>query len=228
MRRIIQIAGILDLKEAQMVIQAGADWLGFPLRLTHHQDDISDQQASQIVQSLPPEQAAVLITYLRKATDVIDLSRKLGCKKVQLHANLSVREVRKLRLEAPELFLIKSLIVREENYAELQDAAHRWSPHVDAFITDTFDAESGACGATGKTHDWHVSRMLVERSPKPVILAGGLNPENVGKAIETVKPTGVDAHTGLEGPDGRKREELVRAFISEARSAFAKLKLDAI
>jgi phosphoribosylanthranilate isomerase len=51
------------------------------------------------------------------------------------------------------------------------------------FITDTFDPSTGASGATGKTHDWDISKSLVQLSPKPVILAGGLNAENVYEAI---------------------------------------------
>jgi len=95
---------------------------------------------------------------------------------------------------------------------------------VDAFITDTFDPATGASGATGKTHDWTVSRRLVERSPKPVILAGGLTPGNVRNAIRKVRPAGVDVHTGVEGSDGRKRRDLVRTFVAEARAGFASLR----
>lgn len=92
---------------------------------------------------------------------------------------------------------------------------------MDAFITDTYDPLTGASGATGKIHNWDVSRRIVEASQRPVILAGGLNPENVRDAILYVKPAGVDVHTGVEGPDGRKDEVLVKAFVSEAESAFA-------
>jgi len=91
---------------------------------------------------------------------------------------------------------------------------------VDAFITDTYDPATGACGATGRTHDWSVSRKLVELSSRPVLLAGGLTPDNIRQAIGQVRPAGVDAHTGVEGPDGRKDPALVRRFVAEARAAF--------
>ena len=90
-------------------------------------------------------------------------------------------------------------------------------------LTDTFDPVSGASGATGQVHDWAISRQIVVLSPKPVILAGGLNPENVASAIDAVRPAGVDVHTGLEGPDGRKRSDLTARFVAAARTAFAKL-----
>lgn len=95
---------------------------------------------------------------------------------------------------------------------------------MDAYITDTFDAETRASGATGKTHDWKVSRQLVQQSPWPVILAGGLSPDNVQEAILEVRPAGVDAHTGLEDGSGRKSEEKVRRFVVEAKEAFRKMR----
>jgi phosphoribosylanthranilate isomerase len=91
---------------------------------------------------------------------------------------------------------------------------------VDAYITDTFDPETGASGATGKTHDWRVSRRVVGQSPRPVILAGGLTPANVRDAILAVRPAGVDAHTGLEDASGRKSGEKVKKFVGGAREAF--------
>ncbi len=119
----------------------------------------------------------------------------------------------------PGLFIIKSLIVGRRSEDELTDSAEKFSPFVDAFITDTYDPVSGACGATGKTHDWIVSRRLVEVSSRPVILAGGLSPENVAEAIRVVHPAGVDVHTGLEDALGKKDPQKVSAFVTAARTA---------
>jgi phosphoribosylanthranilate isomerase len=65
-----------------------------------------------------------------------------------------------------------------------------------------------------------LSAQLVRQSPRPVILAGGLHPENVRDAILPVRPAGVDAHTGLEDASGRKNEPRVRKFVAEAQAAF--------
>jgi phosphoribosylanthranilate isomerase len=94
---------------------------------------------------------------------------------------------------------------------------------VEFFLTDTFDPDTGASGATGKTHDWTVSRVLARKAGRPLILAGGLNPANVRQAILEVAPAGVDSHTGVEGPDGRKDRTLVERFVSEARRCFAEI-----
>lgn len=96
-----------------------------------------------------------------------------------LHGAVSPEILARLKTFAPALQIIKSLIVHESNLADLTAVVEDLAPYVNAFITDTFDPATGASGATGKTHDWTVSRKLVELSPKPVILAGGLNPSNV-------------------------------------------------
>ena len=96
-----------------------------------------------------------------------------------------------------------------------------YAPFVDAYITDTHDPSTGADGATGKTHDWRISRELVKISPKPVILAGGLNPGNIQAAIAEVQPAGVDVHTGVEDDSGRKSSEKVAAFVAATRKGFA-------
>ena len=224
MKGLVQVAGIRNLKEAEMLLEAGADWLGFPLRLDVHPEDLPAEEVSGIIASLGMGDRAVLITYLGKATEIAGLAAMLGCRRVQLHGDITVGEVRRLKNSDPALFLIKSLVMMPGNLVELAGIAGDFGPLVDAFITDTWDAQTGARGATGKTHDWDASRRIVESTAKPVILAGGLTPENVGRAILQVRPAGVDAHTGVEGADGMKNPIRVRAFVEEARRAFAMLK----
>src|SRR6185503_19707235 len=140
------------------------------------------------------------------------LAAALGVAAVQLHGPVARPEIARLRALAPDLLVIKSLVVRPDNADALVDDVAELGPHVDAFITDTYDPATGASGATGRTHDWTVSARLVEISPRPVILAGGLTPRNVAAAVARVRPAGVDVHTGVEGPDGRKRRDLVEEF----------------
>ena len=131
-----------------------------------------------------------------------------------------MNEVKYLKGSSPNLLVIKSLIVKEDNLKDLDSQIKNFSQYVDMFITDTYDPQTGRTGATGKTHDWEISREIVRISPKPVILAGGLNPENVKDAIQKVKPAGVDSHTGVESPDGKKSLRLVRKFVTETKKGF--------
>jgi phosphoribosylanthranilate isomerase len=222
MRGIVQIAGVADRAEAMMLVEAGVHQIGFPLGLPVHKEDISAEDAAKIIRLLKPPASAVLITYLNRAEQILDLCNKIEAHKVQLHGGISLTEIVRLKSLAPELTVIKSLIVEDNNFTELKSSIAAYSPHCDAFITDTYDPATGACGATGKTHDWEISRRLVDISPRPVMLAGGLKPENVRKAIAHVRPAAVDAHTGVEGSDGRKDAALVRAFVREALAAFQK------
>jgi len=221
---LVQIAGVIDAAEAQMLQQCGVRYLGFPLRLPVHREDLTEEEAAAIIKSLAPPIFGVLITYIHQASEIAALCHALGARIVQLHGDIGRDEVKRLKTLAPSLTVIKSLVVGMRDDKALEAMARELSPLVDAFITDTFDPKTGASGATGKTHDWRVSRRLVELADRPVILAGGLTPENVKRAILEVQPAGVDSHTGVEDPTGRKSREKIRKFMSEAKQAFALVK----
>ncbi len=235
----IQAAGVKSLAEAQMLARCGVTHVGLPLRLPVHAPDVSEDQARDIVRGLAAQPGrpdrdraqTVLITYLADADETLALCRFLGVDGVQLHGPMPLPEVRRLRQAAPGLLVIKSLVVgltrKTGDEASLLAEARAHAPHVDAFLTDTFDPASGASGATGKAHDWAVSRRLALalslESGRPLILAGGLSADNVAQAIALVRPAGVDAHTGLENARGDKDEGLVRRFVAQARGALAAL-----
>jgi phosphoribosylanthranilate isomerase len=116
--------------------------------------------------------------------------------------------------------LLRAIAVRAgETMAEAE--AHQEC--ADYLMLDSGAKGGKFAGARGETHDWTVSREIVERSRIPVILAGGLTAENVGEAIATVRPWGVDSftHTDVPGNRGRKDATRVRAFIAAAYRGFA-------
>ena len=223
-RPVIQVAGVIDQAEAALLGAAGVDWLGFPFHLSVHAEDLPRAQAARIIAALPRSIRALAITYLTEPASIIALCRELGVSAVQLHAPVARDDLVALRQAWPGLRLIRSLVVGEQGAAPCLREIATSADWVDAYITDTHDPVTGATGATGKTHDWRVSRALVRASAKPVILAGGLTPDNVADAIARVRPAGVDVHTGVEGPDGRKDAALVQRFVAEARRAFAALR----
>lgn len=204
-----------------MLCDSGVRYLGFPLRLPVHTEDLSEDSAARIVSALPPNHLGILITYLDDAIDITRLCDKLGTHIVQLHGPIDARQLEILRSARPGLSIIKSLVIGTPGKQTVFDIIELLSDKVDAFITDTYDPATGASGATGKTHDWTVSRQVVDQAARPVILAGGLTPDNVADAIKAVQPAGVDVHTGVEDESGRKDEGLVRAFIAAASGAFA-------
>ncbi len=223
LNNIIQIAGVINLEEALMLVDQGVEYIGFPLRLKDGRKDISEEDARLIISKIKPQSKPVLITYLEKAKEISDFCKYLNVDIIQLHGEIELEEARNLKKLSPNLQIIKSLIVKENNIEELSHDINIFSQYADLFIMDTYDPQTGRTGATGKTHDWKISSKIVELSPKPVILAGGLNPNNVREAILKVKPAGVDSHTGVESPDGKKSLRLVREFVTEAQKGFNNL-----
>lgn len=216
----IQVAGIIDLTEAEMLINCGVNYLGFPLRLPVNKEDCTEEEAASIIAQTKDRVKSVAITYLNHANEIIEFCKKLDVQIVQLHGGISIEELQSLKEISPEIKVIKSLVFKQDNFTELEKSVYDLQHYVDAFITDTFDPSTGASGATGKTHDWRLSKKLVQLSNKPVILAGGINHLNVYDAMMEVKPAGVDTHTGVEGIDGRKDFDKVKKFVDEAKRAF--------
>jgi len=216
---IVQIAGVKDAGEARILVECGVDGIGFPFRLPVHEPDLPEADAATIIREVLPPARAVLITYLSAAAEIAELAAALGVRIVQLHGDIAPGALERLKNIDPELAIVKSLVIGRARPAALEADVERLSPWVDAFIADTFDPATGASGATGRTHDWNVSRRLVELSRRPVILAGGLTPENVAEAIRRVRPAGVDSHTGVEDSAGRKDRDKVSRFVAEARRA---------
>jgi phosphoribosylanthranilate isomerase len=223
MQGLIQVAGIKDQAEADMILEEGADWLGFALRLPAKNEDLSESDAAAIIKNIPPAHKGVIITYLTDADEIKAFCAEMGVDAIQLHGDVPPAELRRLRRMAPELYLLKSLVVRADNIGELSRTVEGAADWVDMFITDSFDPATGAKGATGRVHDWDISAELVRIAPRPLMLAGGLKPENVAEAIEKVRPAAVDAHTGLEDASGRKDRLKVRTFVADARRAFTRI-----
>ncbi len=221
--KFIQIAGVIDKSEAKMLTDIGISYLGFPLRLPVNKADISENDAGKIISSLKPPHYGILITYLNRANDIIEFCKELGCKIIQLHGSIEIKELKKLKTLFPKIVIIKSLVTGKYSVDELKRTIDEQSKFVDAFITDTYNPTTGATGATGLTHDWEISRDLVNYSTKPVILAGGLTPDNVYDAIKFVKPAGVDSHTGVEDSDGKKDIAKVKTFYLETMKAFLEI-----
>ncbi len=213
----IQIAGVSTLDEARQLVALGVDGLGFTVRLPSGvHDGLTEDKARAIIAQMPPLVSTVVITYVTDADEAVALCNHLGCNTLQLHAPVADGVMSAIKAALPCIRIIKSVnVTGAHSVAEALHAARE----ADALILDTYDPATGRHGATGKTHDWRLSREIVCACPKPVMLAGGLTPENVGAAIRAVQPWGVDVHTGIENPDGTRNREKLAAFIRAARGA---------
>ena len=133
---LIQIAGVIDEAEAEMLVQCGVQYLGFPLRLPVHQEDLTEEAASKIISKLKPPRFGVLITYLNDAMEIANFCRDLGARIVQLHGDVEVDELKKLKELDRELTVVKSLVIGLHTEDTLESMVDQMSAYVDGFITD--------------------------------------------------------------------------------------------
>ena len=214
----IQVAGVSSLDEALFCAQVGVDSVGFTLELPDGaHDNLTTERAREIIARLPDPLLPVLITYLRSATDASRLVSRIRARAVQFHGGITENELRLFRSMNPGVKTIGLVTVTGPGAA--LHAGQFKPPLWDAVILDSCDPRTGRTGATGCTHDWEISAEIAKRSSVPVLLAGGLNPDNVAHAIRMVRPDGVDAHTGLEDPDGTRNLDKIRRFARVARNA---------
>lgn len=209
----VKICGITNREDLHAAVEAGADALGFvfePLSKRY----IGDQPAWwEWVSEIPMNVRSVLVT----ATPDTLPSAYLDCfDALQCYAPETSDPDAWLENLPSSLALWLAFRVDVGTKAEtvlMQMAA--WAQHVERFLLDTYDPHQ--IGGTGKRMDWNVAAEVCASTPRPVLIAGGLTPDNVAEAIRTVHPAGVDISTGVETSPGKKDHDKVRAFIQTAR-----------
>lgn len=209
-----KICGISNSEDAKIALQAGADALGFLVGITHlAEDKISKEKAKDIILSLPPFVSTVAVTHLTDVNKIVDLVLYLGVTTVQIHDYIAPEEVKRVRDMLPGVKIIKAVHVMQEDSIAI---AQSFTPYVDALLLDSRTKDR--LGGTGLTHDWNISERIVNEVNRPVILAGGLNADNVYDAVKKVKPFGVDVNSGVES-DNKKDFDKVSRFILNAKKA---------
>jgi phosphoribosylanthranilate isomerase len=203
-------------EDALKAIEYGTDALGFLVGQVHASDDfISAVQAKEIVDALPPFCSTVLVTHIADGKEIVQLAKETNVDTVQLHGVSTRSDVAVIRDKLPYLKLYKAVHIIDKSSVE---EAKGWEGFVDAILLDTANVAIDQVGGTGRTHDWSISARIVQETKLPVILAGGLTPENVAEAIRQVKPYGVDVNSGTKEHSGFKDPQKLRAFIENAKA----------
>ena len=211
----VKICGIQTLDEAMAVIDAGADALGFHVELEHAKNPIGSATLNAIISRLPPFVSTVVVTTETDPKKLSRIARATGANTLQLHGDIEPDAVRAVKA----LMFYLKIYVAVHAGSDAYEKAKSFGDSADAILLDSPKSETGARGGSGKTHDWTASREIVDSLSLPVILAGGLNPENIADAIRAVQPYAVDVNSGVSNPDGTKDLERVRLFIEAAKSA---------
>lgn len=215
-----KVCGIRNYEDAMTAVRAGADALGFLVGITHlAEDKISAEDAAQVIKRLPPFVSTVMVTHLTDKDEIVRIARMLGVNTVQIHDYIPPEDVAYVREKLPACRIIKAVHIASEEAALAM--AHSFETVCDALLLDSRTKDR--LGGTGIVCDWDVSRKVVQASAVPVILAGGLNHENVYDAVLKVRPYGVDANSGLETADGWKDPGKIRSYVANAALAEAQL-----
>lgn len=215
----VKICGIRTEKDVQAVVDADADAAGFLVGQVHPSPDfILPSTAGRLAKRLPPYVSPVLVTHLTEPEAIKELVDKSGINTIQLHGGSSIEEVDVLRKILP--WHCKLILTAHVIGDGVEPDFEPYLPFIDAILLDSFNKDTGQYGGTGVPHNWLVSQRIVRNSRKPVILAGGLNPDNVKEAIQAVRPYGVDANSGLrdEKTSGRCPKRC-SAFVVNAKNA---------
>ncbi len=219
----VKICGLKSESDINIIVEAGADAAGFLVGQLHASPDfILPTTAARLVAKLPPYITPVLVTQLTQANEILDLVAKSEIRTIQLHSILDLKEIKILRskLYASDK-IIMAVNPEKQNFKE---QISLYFSYIDAILLDTCDPSTGEMGGTGITHDWDLSAKVIEECCLPVILAGGLNPENIETAIMKVKPFGVDANSCLKNINNERDLKLCREFVLRSKQAELKIK----
>jgi len=228
----IKICGITRVVDAVSAVQAGADAIGLNF-YSRSLRFVPPETAASIVHELETWKVTPIGVFVNHSPSAIrGILDATGIKWVQLHGN----EFPEIAVELEGLNLVRVIrIGSPDDFPSALDEVNRWKGQsnvhavlIDAPIrrrADPGDEPDGTpeFGGTGKLADWATSRRLIEAIELPVVMAGGLDPENVASAIAQTRPAGVDVASGVEGLPGQKNSGQVQQFVSAAKAALGAL-----
>jgi phosphoribosylanthranilate isomerase len=206
----IKFCGTTSLADATASIAAGADALGFIFAPSKRQ--VNASQAADIIRKLPAEIEKIGVFMSEPLENILAIVNATGLTGVQLHGTQSSDGAALLsKKQSRDLRVIKTVLIKDNFKNELQGVLNAVRPPDCVLL----DAGTGS----GKTFPWEDVKAIVHGTTAQVIVAGGLTPENVGEAIATFSPWGVDVVSGIEKRAGQKDLEKMNAFVNSVRKA---------
>ena len=200
-----------------MAIDNGASAIGLVGRMPSGPGPIEDELIRNIAQTVPPPIATFLLTSETVAHEIISHHYRTNTNTIQIVDELTDRNYKTLKTEIPNVKLVQVIHVIDESSVEEAIAI---SEQVDALLLDSGNPKLKIkqLGGTGRTHNWKLSRQIVEKAKVPVFLAGGLSHENVYRAIQEVQPFGIDVCSGVR-TDGMLDPYKLESFFKEINRA---------
>jgi len=216
---IVQIYETQSLNEARKLVKVGVDHVGVLVGRGEYLREFNPEQAKEILQGVIGHAKKVVLSLSKNLKDIIKIVDETNPDILHLGTTsefLSPEDVQSLKKQFLSLKVMRSIPVKGEESIEL---AKQYDGIADYLLLDTQKKGENLVGATGETHDWNVSKKIVESVTIPVILAGGLGPDNVRQAILQVKPFGVDSKTKTDKIGSSEKDiEKVREFVRIAKA----------
>ena len=208
----VKICGITREEDLAFALAAGTDAVGFLVGVPSSPRNLTLKRAETLLRQVPIFVDSVVVTAPQSIDGLAEICEKLKPSAIQIHGKKSF-DASEIREKVKHTRLIKTVYVTKD---ALNEKAIEDLKTFDAVLLDSFT--KGQYGGTGKVHDWTLSRQIREAvAPTPVILAGGLKPENVKEAILTVQPYAIDVASGVELYPAVKDHKKIRAFIENAK-----------
>lgn len=219
-RVLTQIYEVSTPEEARLISQDGVDHIGILVGNGEFPRELSVESAATVAAAVLSPSRVSMLFLTADLTLVEKYARELRPAIVHLGAApelLSPKDAASLKSKLPNVLLMRSVpVVNEESIA----LARSYEGIADFLLLDSHRPSDRQIGALGVTHDWGISRRIVERVRTPVILAGGLGPDNVAEAIRTVRPAGVDSKTKTDRTGSHRKDiDRVRQFYEAAARA---------
>ena len=199
----VKVCGMTSLKDALNAVEGGADAVGF-IFYKKSPRSVTMKTVREIVLELPPFVDTVGVFVDETAEQINKIADYCNLDIIQLHGDESPTFCKKIRRKVIKAFRIK----------DMQSVKKLSSFQVSGFLLDTFS--DNLHGGTGKVFDWNLA--LPAKKFGPVIMAGGLTPNNVQQAVRQIRPYGVDVCSGVESEPGIKDHKKVRAFLNNAKA----------
>lgn len=214
-----QIYEVTSVAEARSIASMGVDHIGAKVGTGQFPRELSVAEAAKIVAAIPPPSKFSAL-FLASDIDLIaEWARDLRPAIMHLGARpeaLLPADAVRLKKKVPDSLIMRSIPVFDEESLAI---AQSYEGVVDFLMLDSFRPADQKIGALGVTHDWSLSRRIVELVHMPVLLAGGLGPENVAEAIRAVRPAGVDSKTKTDQVGSHAKDlHRVRLFHDIARA----------
>lgn len=215
----IKICGISEENHVKLLVKEGIDCIGTVVNVPKSPRNLDVKKALSLKKNIPSSISFVCVTIPESTSNIISLENDLQPDVMQLHALENESFFKEIREKIKSKLVLGLPIDKNGNskviYKDPISSAMILSKYCDALLIDSYSEKT--IGGSGVINDFEAAKKVKEAIRIPLILSGGLNPENVVEAIQYVQPHAVDVSSGVESSPGMKDENLIIKFIKNAR-----------